>query len=649
MFSRFLHKHPFLIFLVPLAIGIMGGEIVPETWFRAGCYFIVSIAVILAACYRLPAKHSWIFACLLTLFLAGSGAVLSHQPRPDLPPQGEHITLKGRCAKVFAYPDKYAIQSGNSSILLQTPDSTSLSPGDSVMFQAWVFPLAEKQHFHDFDYDKYLFHQKIQAKAYPRSEIQVIGHSADVHSTCHALRQKLVEKLHRVLPDSLTRSMVEALCLGYLADIHPRTEELFQTTGTIHILSVSGLHMGIIYAFFSVLFKMAGIRSPKYRLLLIPVLWFFTCLSGMSSPACRAAIILSMLLIGQAFHKDYIPLNIVAASAFFSLLVNPHLLYSVSFQMSYAAYTGIVVLFPLLRRQGQKLPLPLKWCYDMICLSFAAQILIVPLTAYYFHTINVNSVLINLVAIPLSTWLLYAGIILLSLPVSIGALIAPAVTFMNKSLFFSLEQFQEYACNLTQIYPTGLHVILVYLLLALSLLYLRHRKTPTLRWLCGTLLLLVVFHSAWSHHRSHRQEIIIFHHYGRSTILLNYHGFYSFLKYTGTDTVVPHYVLANGLAPIPRSAGFTNSDIRFASNRLLTKQDTLQIIDRDHPASDLSGCLIVTDNIFPPAQKHTAMPRHVILDNSNSRRCQKEWLRFCTQHAIPLSTTETSGSIRVPL
>ena len=165
MFSRFLHKHPFLIFLVPLAIGIMGGEIVPETWFRAGCYFIVSIAVILAACYRLPAKHSWIFACLLTLFLAGSGAVLSHQPRPDLPPQGELITLKGRCAKVFAYPDKYAIQSGNTSILLQTPDSTSLSPGDSVMFQAWVFPLAEKQHFHDFDYDKYLFHQKIQAKA----------------------------------------------------------------------------------------------------------------------------------------------------------------------------------------------------------------------------------------------------------------------------------------------------------------------------------------------------------------------------------------------------------------------------------------------------------------------------------------------------
>lgn len=443
--------------------------------------------------------------------------------------------------------------------------------------------------------------------------------------------------------------MVEALCLGYLADIHPDTEKLFQTTGTIHILSISGLHMGVIYIFFSFLFRIFGIHNPKFRLLLIPLLWFFTCLSGLSSPACRAAIILSVLLIGQAFQKDYTPLNTVAASAFFSLLVNPHLLYSVSFQMSYAAYTGIIILYPVLQRRGKGIAKPLIWCYNMLCLSFSAQILIIPLTAYYFHTINMNSLLVNLVAIPLSTWLLYAGIILLFFPVSLGSLLAPGVTLINRSLFFSLEHFQEYAYNLTQIYPTAPHVIFVYILLTLGILYLHRRQTNILRWCCLTLFLFVLFHTGWCFHRSHQQEVVIFNHYNRSSILLNYDGFYAFLKYTGNDTIIPHYVMANGLSPLPRHAGFTNSKIRFFENRLSTRQDTLHIIDKNHPATNPPGILIVTENVFPPSEKYDIAPRHIILDNTNSRRCREEWTLFCLRHGIPLSTTETSGTIRIPL
>ena len=649
MFSSFSHKHPYLILLIPLIAGIVCGEFVPDMW-RNGTLCLLTLAgVSLIAAYRLSAKRPWLFVCLSALFLAGSGMFLSFQPQADLPQRGESLTLIGRCEKVLSYPDKYVVRSGNTRILLQAKDSSALMPGDSLVCQAWVFPLSHKHHLHEFDYDNYLRHQGIQAKAYPRSSIQITGHSADLYSVCHALRQRLVDKLHRILPDSLTRSMVEALCLGYLADIHPRTEELFQTTGTIHILSVSGLHMGIIYMFFSFFFNLLGLRNPKCRLLLIPLLWLFTCLSGLSAPACRAAIILSVLLIGQAFRKDHGPLNTVAASAFFSLLVNPHLLYSVSFQMSYAAYTGIIILYPVLQRHGRGYARPFIWCYNMLCLSFSAQVLIVPLTAYYFHTINVNSVLINLVAIPLSTWLLYAGIILLLLPVSIGSLLAPGVTFINRSLFFSLEHFQEYAYNLTRIYPTAIHVTLVYILLALCVLYLHHRKTNVLRWGCATLFLLVFFHSGWSYYRSHHQEVIVFRRYDHSSIVLNYNGHYAFLKHTESDTLVPHYVLANNLSPIPSNAGFTNSKLRFYENKLSTRQDTLHIIDKQHPATNLRGTLIVTDNVFPPAQAQDIAPRRIILDNSNTNRCRQAWARFCFQNGIPLSTTEDTGAIRIPL
>ena len=626
----------------------MGGEAAPGAWGGRAAAFLAATAAALVACLRLRGDRPRLFVCLAMLFFAGSGAYLVRTPKAELPPSGGGpLVLKGRCERVFAPPDRYVVRSGDLRLLLRTDDS--VAPGDSVVFEARVWPLAEKRRSHDFDYDRYLRHQGVQAKAYPRSVVRVTGHSDDAFTYCHALRERLVDKLERVVPDTLTRSMVEALCLGYLADIRPDTEELFRTTGTIHLLSVSGLHMGIIYVFFSFLFKLVGIRSPKSRLALIPLLWFFACLSGLSSPACRAAVILSVLLVGEAFRKDYVPLNAVAASAFFSLLVNPHLLYSVSFQMSYAAYTGIVVLYPVLSRPGRGWPRPARWCYNSLCASFAAQALIVPLTAYYFHTANVNSLLFNLVAIPLSTLLLYAGIALLVLPAAAGSCLAPAVTFVNRSLFFSLERFQEYAYNLTQIYPTAVHVILAYALLALCAAYLHRRSARTLKWLCVTLSLLVIYHAGWDFHRSRLQEVVVFQRYGNSSVVLNYRGLYIFLKRAPGDTLVPHYVMANDLAPLPRHDGFVNDALQYADNRLRTPRGTLRIADRRHPATETAGVLIVTENIYPPREKPSATPRLVVLDDSNSRRCREEWARFCHTHGIPMATTESAGSIRIPL
>ena len=292
----------------------MGGEAAPGTWGGWAAAFLAATAAAFVACLRVRGDRPRLFVCLAMLFFAGSGAYLARTPKAELPPDGGGtLVLKGRCERVFAPPDRYVVRSGDLRLLLRTDDS--VEPGDSVVFEARVWPLAEKRRSHDFDYDRYLRHQGVQAKTYPRSVVRVTGHSDDAFTYCHALRERLVDKLERVVPDTLTRSMVEALCLGYLADIRPDTEELFRTTGTIHLLSVSGLHMGIIYVFFSFLFKLVGIRSPKSRLALIPLLWFFACLSGLSSPACRAAVILSVLLVGEAFRKDYVPLNAVAASA----------------------------------------------------------------------------------------------------------------------------------------------------------------------------------------------------------------------------------------------------------------------------------------------------------------------------------------------
>lgn len=149
-------------------------------------------------------------------------------------------------------------------------------------------------------------------------------------------------------------------------------------------------------------------------MILIPLIWLVACITGLSPSACRAATILSFITIGEAFRQETIPLNAIAAAAFFSLLINPELLYSVSFQMSYAAYTGIILIYPLM--QIKKMHKFLRPLYTLLCISFSAQIMTLPIMAYYFHSISLNSIFINLITVPAASFLLYGGIILLALP-----------------------------------------------------------------------------------------------------------------------------------------------------------------------------------------------------------------------------------------
>ena len=132
----------------------------------------------------------------------------------------------------------------------------------------------------------------------------------------------------------------------------------------------------------------------KSRLILIPLIWLVACITGLSPSACRAATILSFITIGEAFRQETIPLNAIAAAAFFSLLIHPELLYSVSFQMSYAAYTGIILIYPLMRIK--KMHKYLRPLYSLLCISFSAQAMTLPIMAYYFHTISLNRIFINL-------------------------------------------------------------------------------------------------------------------------------------------------------------------------------------------------------------------------------------------------------------
>ena len=632
------HRFPFLFLVIPLILGITASQYLssfPSTFILGVIIISFSLLFIIQ-----KVRSGLPFVLLAFTGLFSTGIYLSDTKTPPII-SGETYQLTGRCNQILS-PGKLVISSPHLCTYLQIPDSTKVSVGDSLSGLIRLYPLQTSHNRHDFNYNNYLQHQGIQAKGFPVDEIHKTGHSQDLYSVCHMIRNNLATKLQQVIPDSTTYKLLAALCLGCRQEITSATKELFQNTGTIHILAISGLHIGAIFAFFLCLLRLFHFKNRKSRLILIPLIWFVACITGLSPSACRAATILSFITIGEAFKQETIPLNAIAAAAFFSLLINPELLYSVSFQMSYAAYTGIILIYPLM--QIKKMHKFIRPLYTLLCISFSAQIMTLPIMAYYFHSISLNSIFINLIAVPTASFLLYGGIMLLALPGFISFYLSYIIIGLAHLFIFSLQLFSRVVINLPDLYPTATHVILFYLIIILSIIYLITRKRHVLRFVCYSMSILLIFHGCFTYYIQNHQEIVIRNLYKHSAILLNYKGYYTYLKTTNPDDGLSTYITANHLQALPTHEAFVGQQIKFIRNHLSSPQCSISIIDHTYPTFSNEDIVIITENIYPP-DSLKFHPQQIIMDNSNTGRCTQAWQKFCLKNQIPFFKTSEVGTI----
>ena len=632
------HRFPFLFLVIPLILGITASQYLssfPSTFILGVIIISFSLLFIIQ-----KVRSGLPFVLLAFTELFSTGIYLSETKTPSIT-AGKTYQLTGRCNQILS-PGKLVISSPHLCTYLQIPDSMKVSVGDSLSGLIRLYPLQTSHNRHDFNYNNYLQHQGIQAKGFPVGEIHKTGHSQDLYSVCHMIRNNLATKLQQVIPDSTTYKLLAALCLGCRQEITSATKELFQNTGTIHILAISGLHIGAIFAFFLCLLRLFHFKSRKSRLILIPLIWFVACITGLSPSACRAATILSFITIGEVFKQETIPLNAIAAAAFFSLLINPELLYSVSFQMSYAAYTGIILIYPLMRiKKMHKFFRPL---YTLLCISFSAQVMTLPIMAYYFHSISLNSIFINLIAVPAASFLLYGGILLLALPGFINFYLSYIIISLTHLFIFSLQLFSKIVINLPDLYPTATHVILFYLIIVLVIIYLITRKRHVLKFICYSMSILLVFHGCFTFYIQNHQEIVIRNLYKHSAILLNYKGYYTYLKTTNPDDGLSTYITANHLQALPTHEAFVGQQIKFIRNHLSSPQCSISIIDHTYPTFSNEDIVIITENIYPP-DSLKFHPQQIIMDNSNTGRCTQAWQKFCLKNQIPFFKTSEVGTI----
>jgi len=265
-----------------------------------------------------------------------------------------------------------------------------------------------------FDYIKYLQNMGIAATVYiPKSQYSKINKSTfSFQVVLNQLRSSLLATLNQNHPPQREFGVIAALVLGDRTFLDSILKNQFSKVGVVHILAVSGLHVGIIYFLFSRLLQLflKDKKSLLRFILIIFILWTYAAITGFSPSVLRASTMFTFIALGKYFDRNGNIYNLIAASAFFLLLINPLLITQVGFQLSYLAVVGIVYFFPKL----YSLLTFQSWIMDktwtLICVSLAAQITTFPLSIFYFHQFPLLFPITNIIAVPLATLILYSGI-----------------------------------------------------------------------------------------------------------------------------------------------------------------------------------------------------------------------------------------------
>ena len=265
-----------------------------------------------------------------------------------------------------------------------------------------------------FDYGKYLENQEIYGQIYAKPEtVKTIGYENSIWIFFSNYREKIISVFQKSNLNKEELNVFTALLLGQRQDISPEVLKDYQYAGAIHILSVSGLHVGLIMGFITFLLRsIPNSKKGKTTKLLITLfsLWSFAILAGLSPSVVRSVTMFSFLVIGINLQRTVNIYHTLLVSMFLILLVKPSFLYDVGFQLSYLALFFIVWVDPLYAKIWVPKNSVINYFWKIICMSTSAQIGAMPLSIFYFHQFPGLFFLTNILIIPLLSVVMAIGV-----------------------------------------------------------------------------------------------------------------------------------------------------------------------------------------------------------------------------------------------
>lgn len=467
-------QFPLLRLIFPVIAGILAGFLPDQPSFLPGWVFACLFLPVLLLCrfairmlpysFRwVPGASVWVLLSLLFFGLAvdrhslNFDSALMRRSVPERmfvaelmePPQEKKNSFK-TVVRLLAYCDQGIWKSAGANCLVYLKKSHKvllLGYGHRILFSGRLAEPATPGNPGSFDYRRYLLRRGIGFSIYLDDchwrQLCNSGGNPVLRLAISA-RDRLLELMLEHQLSGQSFAVAAALLLGYTGEIDADTYRDYGATGAMHILSVSGMHVGIIFLVLE--FLLSPLKKRKWgvgarALLIIVCIWGYAFITGLSPAVLRASVMLSLIVIGKSIKRQPDLFNILAASAIALLIYDPLLLTDAGFQLSYLAVAGILLFFqPLCTLIFTGKPV-LDKLMALIAVSVSAQLATFPLGLWYFHQFPNFFLLTNLVVVPLSALIIYTGIALLTLywvPLLTGFL-ASLLTFLLRFLNGSIH------------------------------------------------------------------------------------------------------------------------------------------------------------------------------------------------------------------
>lgn len=310
---------------------------------------------------------------------------------------------------------------GNLLLYLQRDSATDqVEYGDLLAFQGNITLVTPPMNPHAFDYARFLHFQNIHYQSFVREgKWQVLsgGHGNPVYAAAIRWQRHFLKTLQKHLDDPLVLAVGSALILGYRDEMPEEILTSYAETGAMHVLAVSGLHVGIVAMLLNFFLGRIRWHSRTWKvarvLILLAFIWAFAFVTGASPSVLRATVMFSFLTVGLSMQRFINFYNTLAVSAFCLLLYDPYWLMSVSFQLSYLAVLGIVYFVPKIERLWRIENKVGRYLWQLICVSIGAMLMTMPVSLFYFHQFPTYFWLSSLILVQLAGFDLFFGLLLL--------------------------------------------------------------------------------------------------------------------------------------------------------------------------------------------------------------------------------------------
>jgi competence protein ComEC len=555
----------------------------------------------------------------------------------------------------------------NGKVLLyiskKSMDSISWQYGDRLLIKGNPLELKAPSNPYEFDFKRFLGFKNIYHQQFVYADqVEKVEETKRKGFIYYSLKARAWSSsiLNQYIEGGQEQAIAAALVLGVTEGIDTDLQNAYAASGAMHVLAVSGLHVGIIYAILLFLLRpLNRFAWSRWVVFIISIicLWSFAFVTGLSPSVLRAVTMFSFIALARPMGWRTNIYNTLAGSAFLLLLFNPFLIMSVGFQLSYLAVLGIVYLQRPLYNLWEIENRVADWIWQITCVSIAAQVSTFALGMLYFHQFPVYFLVSNLFVIPLSTLVLVIGILLLVMSVwsTVSYVIGVILTYLIKALNWVVFYVEDLPFSLIEeIHLTTFQCWLIMIFL-LGLVFTIEFKS--IRWLyLAVICSIMVIITQWIHFRDaiNRHQFVVYSVNGFSAMEWIDRG----QSYFMGDTTLVHDQerMRFHIRPNRLNSGVTMIHSQLPFQKELDKGvyvaqwkgNAIAFIQhKNYSLPELAKIdyLVIGKNSIRANLSHYHLKlKKVILDGSNSRWYINQWREFCAKEKISFHAVLDQGA-----